>query len=96
MSTLSQEAALVHEALLARGLETPLRAPVRDMDDASRKREIAGHMARISRLPATYFLTEVSNVGAETLALVVFRPLLSFKQPEEPPQKDEDAMDLDT
>jgi hypothetical protein len=34
-------------------------------------REIAGHMARISRLPATYFLTEVSNVGAETLALIV-------------------------
>lgn len=34
-------------------------------------REIAGHMARISRLPATYFMTEVSNVGAETLALIV-------------------------
>jgi hypothetical protein len=34
-------------------------------------REIAGHMARISRLPATYFLTDVSNVGAETLALIV-------------------------
>ena len=28
-------------------------------------------MARISRLPATYFMTEVSNVGAETLALIV-------------------------
>jgi len=50
MSTLSQEAALVHEALLARGLETPLRAPVRDMDDASRKREIAGHMTQIMQL----------------------------------------------
>lgn len=34
-------------------------------------REIAGHMARISRLPATYFMTEVSNVGAETLALII-------------------------
>lgn len=34
-------------------------------------REIAGHMARVSRLPATYFMTEVSNVGAETLALIV-------------------------
>jgi hypothetical protein len=34
-------------------------------------REIAGHMARISRLPSTYFLTEVSNVGADTLALIV-------------------------
>src|SRR5690606_1990134 len=32
---------------------------------------VAGHMARISRLPATYFLTDVSNVGAETLALIV-------------------------
>lgn len=34
-------------------------------------REIAGHMARISRLPSTYFMTEVSNVGTETLALIV-------------------------
>lgn len=34
-------------------------------------REIAGQIARISRLPITYFLTEVNNVGAETLALVI-------------------------
>ncbi len=50
MSTLSQEAALVHEALLARGLETPLRAPVREMDSETRKREIAGHMTQIMQL----------------------------------------------
>lgn len=34
-------------------------------------REIAGHIARISRLPITYFLTDVNNVGAETMALIV-------------------------
>lgn len=37
MATLSQEAKLVHNALLARGLETPLRSPSREMDDESRK-----------------------------------------------------------
>ena len=50
MSTLSQEAALVHEALLARGLETPLRAPTRDLDDETRKSLIAGHMTEIMQL----------------------------------------------
>lgn len=50
MSTLSQEAALVHEALLARGLETPLRAPMRTMDDETRKSLIAGHMTEIMQL----------------------------------------------
>ena len=50
MSTLSQEAALVHEALLARGLETPLRAPTRDIDDNTRKSLIAGHMTEIMQL----------------------------------------------
>jgi GTP cyclohydrolase I len=30
MSSLSKEAALVHEALVARGLETPLRPPVQE------------------------------------------------------------------
>lgn len=34
-------------------------------------REIAGHIARISRLPATYFLTDVANLSAEALALLV-------------------------
>jgi hypothetical protein len=34
-------------------------------------REIAGHMARISRLPITYFLTDVSNLSAESLALLI-------------------------
>ena len=34
-------------------------------------REIAGHMARISRLPITYFLTDVANLSAEALALLV-------------------------
>ena len=42
MSSLSKEAALVHEALVARGLETPLRPPVQEMDNETRKRLI-GH-----------------------------------------------------
>ena len=32
MPSLSKEAALVHEALVARGLETPLRPPVHEME----------------------------------------------------------------
>ena len=44
MSSLSKEAALVHEALVARGLETPLRPPVHEMDNETRKRLISGHM----------------------------------------------------
>ena len=31
MPSLSKEAALVHEALVARGLETPLRPPVHEI-----------------------------------------------------------------
>ena len=42
MSSLSKEAALVHEALVARGLETPLRPPVQEMDNETRKRLICG------------------------------------------------------
>jgi hypothetical protein len=34
-------------------------------------REIAGHIARISRLPITYFLTDVANLSADALALLV-------------------------
>jgi hypothetical protein len=34
-------------------------------------REIAAHMARISRVPVTYFLTDVANLSAEALALLV-------------------------
>lgn len=49
-SKLSQEAILVHEALLARGLETPLRAPIREMNDATRKKMIAGHVAEVMQL----------------------------------------------
>ena len=37
MPSLSKEAALVHEALVARGLETPLRPPVHEMDNETRK-----------------------------------------------------------
>lgn len=33
----SKEAAPVHEALVARGLETPLRPPVHEMDNETRK-----------------------------------------------------------
>ena len=50
MSSLSKEAALVHEALVARGLETPLRPPVREMDNETRKRLISGHMTEIMQL----------------------------------------------
>jgi GTP cyclohydrolase I len=49
MPSLSKEAALVHEALVARGLETPLRAPV-DLDNETRKRLISGHMTEIMQL----------------------------------------------
>ncbi|MGM3313458.1 GTP cyclohydrolase I FolE, partial [Enterobacter hormaechei subsp. steigerwaltii] len=44
MSSPSKEAALVHEALVARGLETPLRPTVQELDNVTRKRLIAGHM----------------------------------------------------
>ena len=50
MSSLSKEAALVHEALVARGLETPLRPPVQEMDNETRKRLISGHMTEIMQL----------------------------------------------
>lgn len=33
--------------------------------------EIASHIARISRVPVTYFLTDVSNLSADALALLV-------------------------
>ncbi len=46
MPSLSKEAALVHEALVAR-LETPLRPPVHEMDNETRKSLIAGHMTEI-------------------------------------------------
>ncbi len=50
MSALSKEAILVHEALVARGLETPLRPPVQEIDNETRKRLIAGHMTEIMQL----------------------------------------------
>ena len=50
MSSLSKEAALVHEALVARGLETPLRPPVQELDNDTRKSLIAGHMTEIMQL----------------------------------------------
>ncbi|MBG6244850.1 GTP cyclohydrolase I FolE [Candidatus Symbiopectobacterium sp. 'North America'] len=46
--TLSREAAMVHEALLARGLETPLRGAL--LDAATRKARIAEHMTEIMNL----------------------------------------------
>ncbi len=49
MPSLSKEAALVHEALVAR-LETPLRPPVHEMDNETRKSLIAGHMTEIMQL----------------------------------------------
>ena len=50
MSSLSKEAVLVHEALVARGLETPLRPSEREMDNETRKRLITGHMTEIMQL----------------------------------------------
>ncbi|MGV3345860.1 GTP cyclohydrolase I FolE [Enterobacteriaceae bacterium LUAb1] len=50
MVMLSQEATLVHEALLARGLETPLRPSVDELDDDVREEQIADHMAKIMQL----------------------------------------------
>ena len=50
MSSLSKEAVLVHEALVARGLETPMRAPVQEIDNETRKRLITGHMTEIMQL----------------------------------------------
>ncbi len=34
-------------------------------------RDIATHMARVSRVPVTYFLTDVSNLSADALALLI-------------------------
>lgn len=48
MVSLTKEAALVHEALLARGLETPLRGEMLDKD--TRKQRIAEHMTAIMNL----------------------------------------------
>ncbi|MEG2829472.1 MAG: GTP cyclohydrolase I FolE, partial [Edwardsiella sp. (in: enterobacteria)] len=48
MSSLSKEAALVHEALLARGLETPLRGEPLARD--TRKAQIEAHMTEVMRL----------------------------------------------
>ncbi|AKJ42535.1 GTP cyclohydrolase I FolE [Pragia fontium] len=48
MSSLSKEAILVHAALEARGLETPLRGPV--LDATTRKTQIQEHMTSIMQL----------------------------------------------
>lgn len=48
MVSLTKEAVLVHEALLARGLETPLRGEMLDKD--TRKQRIAEHMTAIMNL----------------------------------------------
>lgn len=50
MSSLSKEAARVHQALVTRGLETPLRASMGERDDEERRRLIAGHMSGIMQL----------------------------------------------
>lgn len=50
MSHLSQEATQVHQALLARGLETPLHAPVNALDNQQRKQQIAAHMREVMLL----------------------------------------------
>lgn len=48
MSSLSKEAELVHAALAARGLETPLR--IQPKSGQERKQLIEGHMAEIMKL----------------------------------------------
>ena len=48
MSSLSKEAELVHEALLARGLETPLRK--QELDAQTRKTKIQAHMTEVMQL----------------------------------------------
>ena len=48
MSSLSKEAVLVHTALEARGLETPLRGEV--LDREIRKQRIKEHMTEIMQL----------------------------------------------
>ncbi len=48
MSSLSKEAELVHQALLARGLETPLRKP--ELDAETRKTRIQAHMTEVMHL----------------------------------------------
>lgn len=50
MSSLSKEAEQVHEALMIRGLETPLCPSDNEMDNTSRKQLIAGHMQQIMQL----------------------------------------------
>ena len=50
MSSLSKEAAPSTKPSVARGLETPLRPPVQDLDNETRKRLIAGHMTDIMEL----------------------------------------------
>ncbi|MXP67321.1 GTP cyclohydrolase I FolE [Pantoea sp. Aalb] len=50
MSTFTREASMVHEALLIRGLETPLRASVYEIDVESRKRAITDHIIHIMQL----------------------------------------------
>ncbi|MGG7053926.1 GTP cyclohydrolase I FolE, partial [Salmonella enterica subsp. enterica] len=47
---MSKEAALVHDALVAGGLETPLRPPMDELDNETRKSLIAGHMTEILQL----------------------------------------------
>ncbi len=49
MPILSKEANLVHEALLARGLETPLREAL-PIDNETRKQRIQEHMTGIMQL----------------------------------------------
>lgn len=50
MPSLSKEAIQVREALIVHGLETPVCPPEHDLDDASRKQQIAGHMQQIMQL----------------------------------------------
>lgn len=50
MPSLSKEATLVHEALVAHGLETPLCQPAHQLDNASLKQRIAEHMQQVMQL----------------------------------------------
>lgn len=50
MPSLSKEATLVHEALVAHGLETPLCQPAHQLDNAGLKQRIAEHMQQVMQL----------------------------------------------
>ncbi len=62
-----------HEALVARGLETPLRPPVHEMDNETRKSLIAGHMTEIMQL----LNLDLADRFAYSLIVIHFQKILN-------------------